>query len=148
MIAAIDPGMKGAIALLYDDNTLYIEDMPTLDKEVNAAAVSGIFVEFPPDHVYLEFVNGWNMGASSAFNFGQGMGVLKGVIATLEIPYTMVPPAQWKKHYHLSRDKDASRAAATRLFPKNAELFKRKKDDGRAEAALLALYAREKGATI
>ncbi len=40
----------------------------------------------------------------------------------------------------LSADKDASRAMACRLFPRHSALFARKKDDGRSEAALLAMY--------
>lgn len=145
MIAAIDPGKTGAIAMLYTDGQLYIEDMPALDKEINGAAIADIFREFPPDHVFIEAVNSFGMGRQSAFNFGQGVGVLKGVMATLAVPFTPVTPAKWKKHYGLSRDKDAARATATRLFPANADLFKRKKDDGRAEAALIALWGKEQG---
>jgi hypothetical protein len=37
------------------------------------------------------------------------------------------------------RDKDASRAAAIQRWPARAELFSRKKDDGVAEAALIAI---------
>ena len=43
-----------------------------------------------------------------------------------------------------NKDKDLSRSMATRLYPKNAEQFKRKKDDGRAEATLIAHWARGK----
>ena len=53
-------------------------------------------------------------------------------------------PASWKKHFKLSKDKGVSRATASQRFPQNAELFKRVKDDGRAEAALIALYGYEK----
>jgi hypothetical protein len=37
--------------------------------------------------------------------------------------------------------KDAARKRACQLFPQVAGLFSRVKDDGRAEAALLAYYA-------
>jgi hypothetical protein len=36
--------------------------------------------------------------------------------------------------------KDASRMRAMELFPSKAELFKRAKDDGRADAALIAYW--------
>jgi crossover junction endodeoxyribonuclease RuvC len=140
MIIGIDPGMSGAIAMLYSANMLFIEDIPTLGKEINGAAIAGIFREFDPKHIYIEAQNSHLMGRQSAFNFGQGLGVINGVMATLAISYTRITPAKWKQFYGLKRDKDASRATATRLFPKEAELFKRKKDDGRAEAALIALY--------
>jgi len=42
-----------------------------------------------------------------------------------------------------ARDKGASRATATRLFPKFGHYFKRAKDDGRAEAALMAMWGSE-----
>ena len=71
------------------------------------------------------------------------MGVLLGVLASQNIPYTTISPTKWKKSFGLTRDKDASRAAATRLFPANADLFERKKDDGRAEATLIALYGQQ-----
>ena len=145
LIAAIDPGKTGAIALLYSDLSLYIEDMPIFGKEVSGTGLAATFKEFTPTHIYIESVNSFGMGRQSAFNFGQGLGVIKGVIGTLQIPYSLVTPSKWKQHFNLSRDKDASRAAATRLFPNNAEQFAKKKDDGRAEAALLALWAHEKG---
>jgi crossover junction endodeoxyribonuclease RuvC len=146
VIAAIDPGKTGAIAMLYPvDGRLFIEDMPVFDKDLNGAAIAAIFKEFTPDHVYLESVNSHLMGRQSAFNFGQGFGVIKGVLATLAIPFTLVTPSKWKGHYSLGRDKNAAREAATRLFPANAELFQRKKDDGRAEAALIALWGKEQG---
>ena len=73
------------------------------------------------------------------------MGVVKGVLSTLEIPYTLVTPAKWKQHFNLGRDKDASRATATRLFPKMSQKFEQKKNDGRAEATLIALWAKQMG---
>ena len=144
MIAGIDVGLKGAIGLLYEDGTAYVYDMPALAKEVNAAALAGIFREFPPDHVYLEAVNSFGMGRQSAFNFGQGCGAIKGVLATMEIPFTPVSPSKWKKHFGIGRDKSKSRAVATRLFPALASEFTRKKDDGRAEAILIAKWGESK----
>jgi crossover junction endodeoxyribonuclease RuvC len=54
-----------------------------------------------------------------------------------------VSPAVWKKHFKLPADKEASRALALPLFPATAEHFARKKDHGRAEAALIARYGSE-----
>ena len=70
----------------------------------------------------------------------QGVGAIKGVLATLEIPFTPVSPSKWKKHFNLGKDKNESRAAATRLFPTLAFEFARKRDDGRAEAILIATW--------
>ena len=43
----------------------------------------------------------------------------------------------------MSRDKGVSRSVAIQRFPKNAADFARVMDDGRAEAALIALYGAE-----
>ena len=66
-------------------------------------------------------------------------------------PLHVVTPGKWKQHFGLARRewsnaerKAASRAHATRMFPSHADLFVRVKDDGRAEAALIALYGAEK----
>ena len=117
MIAGIDVGLKGAIGLLHENGASYVYDMPTFSKEVNAAALADIFREFTPNHVYIEAVNSFGMGRQSAFNFGQGVGAIKGVLATLEIPFTPVSPSKWKKHFNLGKDKNESRAVAARLFP-------------------------------
>ncbi len=39
--------------------------------------------------------------------------------------------------------KDSARRLATKMFPKLADMFKRKKDDGRAESLLIALYGKK-----
>ena len=67
LIAAIDPGKTGAIALLYPDMSLYIYDMPIFGKEVAGNALASIFKEFPPSHTYIESVNSFGMGRQSAF---------------------------------------------------------------------------------
>jgi hypothetical protein len=40
----------------------------------------------------------------------------------------------------VNSSKDGARELAMRTWSSKSELFKRKKDDGRAEAALMALY--------
>ena len=142
MIAGIDPGAKGAIALL-DYDHVEIFDMPMIGKEVNGIEIASIFGEFRPSHIFLEQVNSFGMGRTSAYNFGQGVGVLKGVFQALMIPYTLVTPQKWQKHFGKSKDKDYSRLLASRLYPNQAAQFKRKMDDGRAEALLIARYGRE-----
>ena len=51
-----------------------------------------------------------------------------------------VIPRVWKGYFGLSSDKEQSRLKAIALFPDCANLFSRKKDEGRAEAALIALW--------
>jgi crossover junction endodeoxyribonuclease RuvC len=66
-------------------------------------------------------------------------GIAKGVVGSLHIPTINVAPTKWKKHFGLTADKEQARALAISTWP-FSEHFRRKKDNGRAEAALLALY--------
>ena len=79
-------------------------------------------------------------GAVGAFAFGRSRGVVEGVLAAAGARSQFLTPAFWKRAvgFPPGRDKDASRAAAIQRWPARAELFARKKDDGRAEAALIA----------
>jgi crossover junction endodeoxyribonuclease RuvC len=83
-------------------------------------------------------------GVTSVFRFGYGAGVVEGVFATLCIPIEFVRPQVWKKSFGLGSDKEQSLALARRTWP-YADSFTRKKDEGRAESALLAEYARRAG---
>jgi crossover junction endodeoxyribonuclease RuvC len=80
-------------------------------------------------------------GASSGFKFGRATGAIEAVIACCKIPLTIVEPSIWKKFHRLrGGDKEAGRQRALQLFPHAHELLARKKDHGRAEAALIVLY--------
>jgi hypothetical protein len=71
-------------------------------------------------------------------------GWLAGVLASRSVPLTLVPPVRWKRALGVSKDKDGCRARASQLLPKAAHQWPLRKHDGRAEAALIALYgARE-----
>jgi crossover junction endodeoxyribonuclease RuvC len=55
------------------------------------------------------------------------------------VPQVYVTPGKWKRFYGLSAEKEKSRELAIQTWPAS-DAFRRKKDHGRAEAALLALY--------
>ena len=68
------------------------------------------------------------------------LGALEATIQLLEVPMTIVEPTAWKKFHQLrGGDKEASRQRALQLFPAAHALLARRKDHGRAEAALIAL---------
>ena len=79
-------------------------------------------------------------GVSSMFQFGRGVGMYEGVLAALQVPITYVTPQAWQKAVSAREGKDAGRARAAELFPAYAQMFARKKDDGRADAALMAYW--------
>lgn len=142
----IDPGASGAFALLEGDQLIRVADMPVImvrgRAKVLPAGVVEIICETQPDQIALEDVGAMpGQGVSSMFSFGRGVGVLEGVVAALGYPLVMVRPAKWKRDAGVPADKDAARLMATRLWPDHAGAFARKRDDGRAEAALLARWA-------
>lgn len=83
-------------------------------------------------------------GVASSFSFGYGLGLWVGIVVALEIPYEMVTPQRWKgvMMNGQGKEKDAARYRAQQLFPTIADQLARKKDDGRAEALLIAEYGR------
>jgi len=139
-----DPGHSGAIAFYcpLTPDKVSAEDTPLVAGEVNTAELARIIKVYKPDFAIVERVASRpGQGVHSVFKFGMAYGQLLGVIVALGVPHQLVTPPTWKRHYKLiGMDKEASRARALELWPGRAELFKRKKDDGRAEAALLARY--------
>lgn len=144
-IVGIDPGLSGAMALLVGDQLEQVVDMPTVmvrgRGRIVAAGVVDALVALNPDHVVIEEVGVMpRQGIASGFAFGYGAGVLEGIVAALSRPLTMVRPNRWKQEAAVPSDKNAARMMASRLWPDQSHLFARVKNDGRAEAALLAKW--------
>lgn len=144
VVVGIDPGVSGAIAALdqRDGALMWLEDMPALDKHVNAAALADLLEVEDIALAAVEAVHAMpKQGVTSSFNFGRSYGVVLGVLAALDAPVTHLRPTVWKKAAGLTADKSASRRLATDIWPAHADAFKLVKHDGRAEAALLARHA-------
>jgi crossover junction endodeoxyribonuclease RuvC len=148
-VIGIDPGISGAIAVFEDGVLDCVVDMPTLKiasgktmkSHISAIALVDILDGWSPNeaHVVTERVHARpGQGVSSMFNFGRSTGIIEGVVAALRMPHTYVTPAAWTKAVGRAAGKDASRMRAMELFPTRADLFKRAKDDGRADACLIA----------
>jgi crossover junction endodeoxyribonuclease RuvC len=144
-ILGIDPGLSGALGFYFPAvGRVALEDAPTADGEINSPALAARIRAFTPAMIVLEQVHAMpKQGVSSTFTFGASYGQIRGVVGALGIPLYLVTPRKWKKHFQLSADKEESRGRAIQLFPANAERLTRKKDHGRAEAALLAKYGAE-----
>ena len=146
LIIGIDPGADGAIACCHGPDLLWVIDMPYADGEVLAPVLANVVLQgdhVGPRRAFVERAQSMPaQGIASAFRYGTGYGVIRGVLGALDIPFETVRPAQWKRAAGLiGADKAASRRRAVELWPAHAEQFKRAKDDGRAEAALIARYA-------
>ena len=141
-IMGLDPGVSGAVAFYFPDQRAGISayDVPIVGKEINASALHDLIHQYAPDLAVIEIVHSMpKQGVASSFNFGMSYGIAKGVVGSLHIPTINVAPTKWKKHFGLTADKEQARALAISTWP-FSEHFRRKKDNGRAEAALLALY--------
>jgi crossover junction endodeoxyribonuclease RuvC len=148
----IDPGFSGAIAFYAPkENIVSIYDMPVYQNakgktEINLYELHDILAPETdePHMAIIEQVAAMRgQGVTSMFRFGQSYGATQMAVAAHKIPMQFVTPAKWKKHFNLSRDKGVSRSVAIQRFPKNASDFSRVRDDGRAEATLIALYGYE-----
>jgi len=150
IIVGIDPGLGGAIARLDTEMGVLsrLDDCPSIardrgGREVNEAVLATFFKALvgEPCHVFLERAQAMpKQGVSSCFNYGAGYGIYRGIVAAFELPLTLVSPAKWKREMNIGSDKGLARRRASQLFPASAALFSRKKDDGRAEAALIAYF--------
>lgn len=152
-ILGIDPGVTGALALLIGGSVEEIIDMPTIEVRgklrVWSDGVTDAVVKLNPDLVAIEEVGVMpKQGIASGFSFGHGAGILEGVCSALSRPRFYVRPNVWKREAGVPADKGAARQMASRRWPDHSPLFARVKDDGRAEAALLAywLYVRDRKA--
>lgn len=152
-ILGIDPGLKGALAL-YDarfPSTAKVWDMPTTRKGVDGVELARLLEMIhrlcPGMSAVIEEVGG-RPRQQGVFDFGLGVGIIHGCLASAGIPFTLVSPSRWKPEMGLRRgpaetkpeNKSRSRALATKLFPTLASSFARVVDDGRAEALLIAFH--------
>ena len=134
----IDPGKKGAIALL-DSETRRVtcHDMPGTTQELHDLIAGLPIIK----RCALEkLFTGPKMGRVTLCTMFMDLGILKGALMWRDIPFREIQPSKWKAALGLSSNKNASREMAMQMFPDDADQFKRVKDDGRAEAALLAYW--------
>lgn len=159
----VDPGAGGALALLRDpsytvppflNTQIQVVDMPVHvineKRRIDLHALVRQFRQWAMVHgdvqAFVENVSAMpGQSPNGMFWFGYAAAAVQTACVAADIPLRLVTPQVWKKHYGLKggkENKDQARQLACRLWPQHAELFARKKDDGRAEAALLAHYGR------
>jgi crossover junction endodeoxyribonuclease RuvC len=100
--------------------------------------------------VVCEFVSARpKEGAVGAFAFGRSRGVREGACGALGLPIRFITPPGRKRLLGLPAGregaKDAARSEAIRRWPNKAGLFARVRDDGQAEAALIAVVGLIRG---
>ena len=146
----IDPGQKGGIAILRvdnDTNKVYQAEAFPYSADKLKELSYNLSREWADNVLcFVEKVNAMpKQGVTSMFNFGVSFGYIQGVIEAFEIPYQLISPQKWKKHFGLDNDKEKSIRLCKRLFPSVSLLPTercRKDSDGMAEALLIAQYAK------
>ena len=147
----IDPGQTGAIAAFDGTRIVGLIDMPTMTRlhgsgrQVDPYTLATEVLDLCAGRnatAVIEAVSAMpGQGVSSMFRFGESVGVVLGVLGALQMPVRWVTPQRWKKAAGIvGKDKDAARSLAIQLHPEVAEMLKRKKDVGRADAALIARF--------
>ena len=145
----IDPGKLGAAVLLNTDADIcQYWDTPTIQTAGKAvydtAAMCRIIRKaktYRAD-IAIERVHAMpGQGVTSMFTFGEGYGLWLGMIGMAEVPVTFYTPQAWQKTQlaGMPKGKGSSRLRAKQLWP-TATLFDRARDNGRADAALIARH--------
>ena len=155
----IDPGLSGAVGIIEelplgsmfvsvsDTPTALVEGEKTKRKYLVPAMALLLNSYAGRGDVLAVLENVHSMpkqGVASSFCFGEGKGMWEGILAAYNIPTELVSPQRWKKEMMdgQGKDKSAARFKAMALFPSLADQLKLVKHDGRAEALLMAEYAR------
>ncbi len=162
IIIGIDPGISGAACAFYradhegPEFIADVIDLPAIDdgkrREIDVPKFVAWVRKTCPAHAFVEnvqpmpsipdkFGNRRTMGAATTFRFGMVVGQIRATFACCGIPISLIHPQVWKRFYELKgADKEQSRQKALELHPEASHWLRRKKDDGRAEAILLARY--------
>ena len=147
-ILAVDIGAHGAAALLDEAGALLdVVDLPTLEAgpacrpEISPHLFAAIVRRWAPARAWVEHI-GPRLGdrPAGAFAFGGSKATVETALAVLGVPFRTITPAVWKRAAGIPPGKgmkDIARARAIERWPDQADLFARKLDHDRAEAALI-----------
>lgn len=103
IICGIDPGFSGGLSIFNNTNLINCIIMPIEEKEngknkINGKELTLFLNQNKVELVFLEHVHAFaGQGRTSIWNFGEGVGVVKGVCECLGIEYKEVSPQKWKK---------------------------------------------------
>jgi crossover junction endodeoxyribonuclease RuvC len=147
IIIGVDPGISGGIAIIRADGVpLLCEPLPIIRDGslawVDGGRMQSILIdtlEGSPACALIERAQPMpKQGSASGFNYGVGFGSLLAIFQARGIPIELIAPSRWKGAMGLTSKKTLSLDKARLLYP-SIDL-PRAKDEGRAEALLLAHY--------
>ena len=141
----IDPGFTGAWGMInHRGEYISCGDMHHTDKHIMSRLVWAEMLQAldrQDCEVVVESVHSMpGQGVSSSFKFGVAFGGAIALAERFNCPWHLVTPQSWKKSLKLTSDKQQSLDMARQLWP--TAPLDRQKDNGRAEALLLAEWLR------
>ena len=141
----VDPGASGAIAVLRPGELPVVMDMPVgkitvgkteRDRISPQMLAVALWDQLPVDVAYVEEVTAMpRQGVSSVFTFGQAHGMVLGALAQIGVRIVRIRPQVWQATVSARGD---PRVRALELYPGLSKALIRKKDEGRADAVLIA----------
>ena len=165
-VLGIDPGYDGGFALFapelepFSPQALTAFNTPCIEvpfmkngkkhkrREMWVDQVTTILRPYNIKYAYTEKVHAMpKQGGTGMFRFGENFGEWRGILSGLGVTEDRrfyPTPQKWKKRYDLHAEKMGSIELAKGIFPLHESSFKRKtKDDGVAEACLIAVFGAE-----
>ena len=141
----IDCGYRTGGVALISEGWAEVHDLPVYSEGDVRALLDIIESVESVKHIYIEAQQAMpKQGVVSVFKLGYGYAQIMTTAALSGKAYTAIRPAVWKKSMNLPKDKDSARRMAQQWFPDLSSQLKRKKDEHRAEALLIALYGQGK----
>lgn len=152
IVAGIDPGLTGALALIDGETCDVVEciDMPVQQgargrREIDCVRLLATFAGWRAAGCRLVVLEAQQarpgLSSVSVASTFRGEGMLACGLVASQLPFELAHAATWKRTMGLTAEKADSRALARQLFPMAPPLLGRRKDEGRAEALLLAAFA-------
>ena len=157
-VFGVDPGKTGAISIfsyVFDD--YYLQDIVDYENTDVIIRMLQVITQniYPSKNMCVTFIENVHaapgQSVSAMFNFGQNLGWWKGLFDGFGIEYKLIAPQSWSPKMLGRTDdkKNKAREVATQLFsrdldskvdPNGHSWFHLKKNDGRADAALIGWY--------
>lgn len=153
IVCGIDPGTTGAVAFIHPAHGLMcVEDLPvkstggqTIKNRIDACGFADLIRRYvPADESALfaiEDAPPFGKSTLSSASLEASKATIQAVLDLGRFDSTSVRPQAWKKLFGIGSDKDEALNVARTIFGMAG--FERKKDHNRAEAALIAHYARK-----
>jgi hypothetical protein len=159
-ILGVDPGLSGGLVLLDNGKPVLRHVMPVIEikkakgkgtrREYDIPMLAMLIREANPDSAVIELQHAMpGQGGVSMFSIGLGYGILRGLVAGLSIPYSIVHAKTWGKVMFADCAKQDTKAMAAvicgRLWPDidwRATERCKKAHEGLCDAALISEFGR------